>query len=94
MANKVFLNDVGTVLEIDMKENISTATGLKLEVQKPDGTVVEWTPTIYGTNYLRYTTVAGDLNKVGTYFINPKLTIGGWTGEGDTVQFTVYAPFK
>lgn len=92
MAN-IYVNDVGTIIEIDMGENIAAATGLVLEVQKPDSTLVEWTPTLYGTNYLRYTVITGDLNKVGKYFINPKLTIATWTGRGDTVSFTVSSKF-
>lgn len=93
MAN-IYINDIGTVIEIDMGENISTATGLVLEVQKPDLTRVEWTPIIYGTNYLRYSVVAGDLDKVGKYLINPKLTLSTWIGRGNTISFEVLSRFK
>lgn len=87
---KVYVGDVGTIIEIDMGEDISTATNLKLIVQKPNMTEVEWIPTIYGTNYLRYKTVANDLNTDGRYMINPVLTLGEWSGSADTVFFDVF----
>jgi hypothetical protein len=93
MSEKVYVGDIGTIIEIDMQENISTATELKLKVRKPDGTQVEWTPSIYGTNYLRYTLQVGDLDMAGTYALQPYMTIGTWTGRGDTVSFTVYDYF-
>lgn len=89
MAEKVYVGDVGTVIEIDMQENISSATGYKLKVRKPDGTLVDWAPSIYGTNYLRYTIVTNDLNMAGTYTIQPYMTIGTWTGRGDVISFAV-----
>ncbi len=90
---KLYIGDIGTLIEIDLGENISTASGLKLEVEKPDNTRVEWTPTLYGTNYLRYTTVSGDLNVAGRYGINPTFTLGTWIGRCDTVFFEVHSRY-
>lgn len=89
----IFVGDIGTELLINMGENISSASSVSLSVRKPDGTVVTWTPTIQGTLYLRYLTQSGDLNLAGEYAISPLLTIGSWTGRGETVYFKAIARF-
>jgi hypothetical protein len=94
MAERVFKDDIGTIIEINLQENISAATNLKYKVKKPNGVEVDWTPTLYGTNYLRYPVIAGDLNLTGIYYIQPYMTLGGWTGRGDTVDLTVYDHFE
>ena len=43
---------------------------------------------------IRYITVAGDLDQPGKYKIQPHITIGGWTGHGETVSLNVYEEFK
>lgn len=97
--SKVYVGDIGTVILIDMGENISTATGISLKVMGPkssvktNGTIKNgktWTPSIYGTNYLKYTVLEGDLDLAGDYYINPVLTLGSWTGTCDTATLTVY----
>lgn len=99
MPNKIFLGDVGTIILIDMGENISAATNITLDIIAPksyvnsDGSVSDgktWTPTIEGTNFLKYTIVAGDLDQIGIYKINPKLKLGDWIGHGETVEFEVF----
>lgn len=92
---KPYVGDIGTIINVDMQQDISTATNLKFYVRKPDFTVVEWTPTIYGTQILRYITVdENDFDMPGDYYITPYLTLGSWTGSGDTVQFKVYARYQ
>jgi len=93
---KIYVNDIGVVIEIDMGESLSTATNLKLKVRKPDNTKVEWTPTVYGEgfNYLRYITVANDLDLAGVWKIQPSLTLGSWSGLADTVSFEIFAKYS
>ena len=93
---KIYVNDIGVVIEIDMGESLNAATNLKLEVRKPDNTKVEWTPTVYGEgfNYLRYITVANDLNLAGVWKIQPSLTLGSWSGLADTVSFEIFAKYS
>jgi hypothetical protein len=93
MADKVYVGDVGTVVDVDCGESLVAATGQVLKVRKPNGTEVSWTASI-STNSLRHTTIAGDFDLVGTYFIQPYLTITGWTGHGKTVSFEVYSRFR
>lgn len=91
---KVYQNDIGTQIIINLQENISAATDYSLLVQKPDGTEVTWTPSIYNTKYLKYTTVSNDLDQVGEYKIQPQLTLDGWTGKGNTVTLNIYRGYS
>lgn len=88
--DKVYVGDIGTIIEVDCDEDISTATGYKLVVRKPDGTRADWTASIYGTTALRHTTVAGDLSVAGIYRVQPYMTLDSWTGRGKTVEFEVF----
>ena len=90
MENKIYIGDVGTAIRIDMSEDISAATNLKLKDQKPDGSEVDWIPVIDASNYLLYETVDKDIDHAGIYRINPQMALGDWSGSGDTVEFTVY----
>ena len=94
MSAKSYVGDVGTEILVDCGSVITGATELKLEIKKPDGTMVEWVPTIYQTNFLKYTILAGDFDLAGTYLLQSSLTINGWTGLGETAWFVVYDPFE
>lgn len=95
MDGKIYVGDEGTVIEVDMGEDISTATVTKFYVYKPGGTTATWTATIYNSNYLRYTIVTDDLDEAGTYYVQPYLEFpSGWKGKGETVNFKVYDSFK
>jgi len=92
---KVYVGDVGTAIDIDVQEDISSATNLKFNVKKGDGTIVQWTPTLLGDNRtLRYFTLAGDINVPWIYKIQVGLTIGSWSGKCDTVEFQVYSLYE
>lgn len=99
MSDKIYIGDVGTLILIDLGEDITQATNPMLDVIPPDGmanadgTIVngkQWVPEIVDGTYLSYEIAEGDIDEPGTYKINPKLTMGTWTGHCDTVEFTVY----
>ena len=94
MATKLYQNDIGTIFTIDCGSDISGAINTRLLIRKPDGTLVEWTAVTYDSNYLRYTTVAGDLDQVGSYKLQATLNINNWSGRGETTSFTVYSSFR
>ena len=91
---RVYVGDIGTIIEIDMQQDISTATSVALYVKKPDTTEVTWTPTVYNNNYLRYTLVSGDVDIAGVYKIQPYVEFTDWKGMGNTVEFTVYEKYQ
>ena len=90
MINKAYVGDIGTMLEIDMDEDISSATMYKYLVKKPDDLEVEWTVSKLNATTFRHVTINGDFSVPGAYYIQPYATIGDWTGVGDTVILNVY----
>ena len=95
MADKVYRGGVTITITINMQADISGAATLKLLVKKPDNTIVSWTGTRSGTDYITYNTVAGDLDQAGIYKICPKLTYAtGQTIYGETVDLHIYEHFE
>lgn len=75
----VYVDTIGfefnlTVIDDDTEAVIDISAGngtLTLDVEKPDETIVVWTPTIINgaAGTAQYKTVDGDLDQVGTYTI-------------------------
>jgi len=75
----VYVDTIGfelnlTVIDEDTEAAIDVSSGLgtlTLNVEKPDESVVVWTPTVTNgpAGTAQYKTVAGDLDQVGTYTI-------------------------
>lgn len=95
---KHYVGEVGTAVIVDCGQDISAATGVSLSVKKPDGTTASWSATIYtldgDPNYLRHVTIASDFSMAGVYEIQAVLTLGSWTGRGQTTNFIVYENFS
>lgn len=105
MANKPKKGDVGTIIELDMGENIAAAeehsgesgNGIVFLVTKSSGASVVWKNcSVFGTDYLRYVIVTDDLDEASAdtegipFKITPKFKLGSWEGHGDTVEMYVY----
>ncbi len=95
------VDDVGVVFLITILDentgnpvNLSTATGLTIKFQYPDGTSVDKTGTLYSggaDGKLYYTSIANDLSQAGQYFIQGEATIGGATKNSEQGRFYVNA---
>jgi hypothetical protein len=94
-ATAFYLNDVGNRIRIDCGEPVTGATSITLLVKKPSATTTTWTGLVVeDTTKIVYVVKAGDLNEVGTYICQPRLTLpGGFTGRGKTFSFTVLDEF-
>ena len=92
MTDKIYRGSYGIVMYVNCGKDISAATNAKIRIKCPGGKVIEQTATIHETNYLKYTTVDGDLDETGTYSIQSSMTLGGWTGIGSTAYLKVYEP--
>ena len=98
--NKIYKNDVGTVLEAEAQNpdgsdtiDLSAATTLELRITKPDATAKQWTalPKSEDESVAQYTVVAGDLDQDGVY--SGQLYAEWDAGNkfhGTTFKFTVY----
>jgi hypothetical protein len=93
MGGIIYAGEIGTIIDIDMRMNITAATDVTLIVYKPDRTTDVWLPVIIGSRILRYKTTRGDL-VVGMTQIQPRLTLGSWTGKGDPVLLEVHEPLS
>jgi len=94
MSDKVYVGDIGTEIIVNCGQSIVGATATTLEILKPDGTNKSWSATVYMNNYLKYTVKSGDLDIPGLFRVQAKLTLGGWTGRGETDSFRAYPSYN
>lgn len=87
--SKHYLNEVGTMINVNCGTDISTASNVSFKVKKPDNTLVSWDATTSGQVASVYT-APGDFDIPGIYYLQVELTKNGWTGKSETVQFTVF----
>ena len=90
---KVYVGDIGTIILLDTGVDISAGSVFEIKVKKPDNTTATWTATLYGQSQVKYIAQSGDLNVAGTYLLQAKVTMPGWTGLGETASFEVLAVF-
>jgi hypothetical protein len=82
-------DDIGTIVAFDVGEDITTATLLRLEYQKPDNKLGSWVAGIYGTTSAAYVTLAGDLNVAGRWKLQAYIELPGWKGHSTVATFDV-----
>jgi len=103
MSEKLYIGEAGIKLKVRVfedaaTEDLSTATNLKITIERPNGTVISETATIPVTTptdkFLEYTLKVGDLNQEGTYKLHAEFTEGTNPFIGDKTTFTVFEKFK
>lgn len=90
MGDKIYKDSIGVTIDIDMGEDISDITDTSVLVKKGEGSADTWTFTLSGTQHLQYTTVDGDLDEVGMYYLQPDIDLTSWEGKTKPVTFKVY----
>lgn len=91
--------EVGKTFQFLCEKDLTGVQNLTAEVKKPSGKISMWSPSAYGDPTLgiaRYSTVSGDLNEPGWYFLQ---MYGEWSGGarvaiGRTVKFKVLDDFE
>lgn len=91
MLPYVFLNDIGTLINVDVGSDITGATVHKIKFIRPDGETGEWVATV-STQYLQHTTVDGDLNQIGEWVAQALITTSFGTWHGEITRFAVLSP--
>ena len=102
VVTKHYIGEVGTEILVNCGRDITAATVTKLRMSKPDGTVVELDASKHrkGTEpagetwYLQYITLAATFSVSGEYEVQSKVTMGTWSGLGETAKFIVYEQFS
>jgi hypothetical protein len=92
----VFDTTVGLAMTIETSLDLTSSSSYQLYIVKPDGTTAMWTPTCatLTSGELHYTTVTGDLDQPGDYYLQAYAEFpatGAPTGcfYGDVVKFRV-----
>lgn len=97
---ELHMNDTGASIVALIREgtaalNIATATDMWLVYRKPDATTGSWSASLYtdGTDgkMVYATTASSDLSASGWWAIQPKFTLGAWTGRAEEKEFEVLA---
>jgi len=87
----VYKTSLGVKIEITMDIDLSGNDGVTLTVKKPDNSTVEWTASIDDATggVVSYTSEANELDILGEYIVQPKVTFTGKVYFGTPVKFTV-----
>jgi hypothetical protein len=96
-ANEIHKNDIGTEFRITILEdavavNVSSSTNY-IRFSKPDNTVVIESGSLYtdGTDgIIKYTSVSGDLDTVGTWKLQAFIDFGATEFYSDISTFKVH----
>lgn len=93
---KIYVGDSGTKIEVDTKQDLTSATTTNIVVKKPDGTNVTWNGTVDPANptVINYITTSTDFDIPGTYICQAQVTLPGWSGRGDTFFINVNDVFS
>jgi hypothetical protein len=91
MIPYVFLNDIGTLIKVDVGSDVSLATAHLIKYVKPDGDEGEWDATV-STRYLQYVTTDGDLDQLGQWQVQAKVQTPSGTWHGEVTRFEVQKP--
>jgi hypothetical protein len=98
MASEIHAGDIGVVFNITVMNgttvlNLSNADNISIIFQKPDGNDLTKTATLLtnGTDgKIKYTTVSGDLDQIGTWQIQARVNFGISVFSTDIQKFKVY----
>ena len=98
MASEIHYGDIGvnfniTVMNDTVPLNVSNANSISIIFQKPDSSDLTKTASLVtnGTDgKIKYTTVAGDLDQIGTWQIQARVNFGASVFSTDIQKFKVY----
>lgn len=98
MASEIHYGDIGVNFNITVMNgtavlDVSNANSINIIFQKPDGSDLTKTATLVtnGTDgNIRYTSVSGDLDQIGTWQIQARVNFGASVFSTDIQKFKVY----
>ena len=91
---KIYKGDEGTVFQVEVGVDISSATTVELRVWKPGASsATTWNGSANGTR-IDYTTVTDDLDTAGMHKLQAYVEMGGGIWRGETTNFTVHDVFE
>ena len=101
MANKYYVGDT-PLIRLDCVSNITGAINPRIHYKKPDGTSGFWSASIENDDetgfgrYVYYQVPSGInvLDQAGDWKFQAHMTVGVWTGYGETVVQRIYEVFR
>lgn len=99
-ADEIHKGDIGTILEATIKDqdsavvDISAASTKTIKLMKPDGTVESKVGAFVtdGTDgKMKYVTISGDLDTVGSWRIQGYVVLSSGEWHSDKDEFTVHS---
>ncbi len=92
--NKVYVGDIGTILEAETKKDLSGVSVLRFEMTKPDGTGDNWTATPkVGNSTVAQCVIEADALSLAGVWRGQVYAEWGLSQKwhGQTFRFTVFA---
>ena len=103
MADEIHVNDIGTRFLITVKDDgsavdISNASALQINFRKPSDEIINRSGSKKGdgssvSGVMYYDTVAGDLDEIGNYKLQGKVTLTAGTFYTDNHTIKVHCNF-
>ena len=98
MTDEIHQYDIGTVFQLELQEDgvavdVSAATDITFYFGAPSGATKTKTGqfvTDGSDGLVKYATIADDLDEVGPWQVQAKITMPAWEGHSSIVQFAVY----
>ena len=86
----IHVGDIGAVIGVDLANtvNLAAATATSIKYRKPSGDEGTWTGIVNG-EIVQYTTVSGDIDESGTWFIQATFELPTWEGSSKVVSLRV-----
>lgn len=94
MADKIYKDDIGTILILDTKSTLTGATEASIKYKKPDGIEGTWVGEVFETTKVKYVVEDGDLDMAGKWTLQVYVELASWKGRGEAVQMKVYGHFN
>jgi len=87
----IYVDDIGTILRLDIDEDLTDASTTEIRYKKPDGSTGVWVATKSSThdNCIEYIMQSGDMNLEGQYKVYAYLVFPTWRGRGEIATFVV-----
>ena len=94
MTEKIYLNQP-LVVELDCGVNVIANTPpLYIDALKPDGSKLRWNAASTGATTIAYSIPANVLSLPGTWRLQSVIGFTGGDIRGDTVEISVFLPFR
>jgi len=93
LAGKIYEDDWGVVVKINVGIDLTLASAYSCYVVKPNGLIASWSPTIQlpaTDGILIYTTQSNDFNVPGNYRLQAIIVFPSGSFTGELATFRVY----